>query len=100
MIYLVELQATPGQGPRVLELLRQLRAATAREPGAVAYLIHHATDDTDRVVLYERYADQTAADAHMASEPVQEALAAFGGLLASPPRLTLLAADEGFMHAA
>lgn len=100
MIYLVELQARPGQASLVIEQLRQLRESTAREPGAVAYLIHRAVDDADRVVLYERYADQASADAHMASEPVQKALEAFDGLLASPPRLTLLAAEDGFVHAA
>ena len=98
MIYLVELRARPGQGPAVLAQLERLRASTLREPGAVAYLIHHAVSDPDHIVLYERYASQAAADAHMGSAPVREALDAFATLLAEPPRLLPVAPVGGFAH--
>lgn len=98
MIYLVELHARPGQGPAVLAQLERLREHTRLEPGAVAYLIHHSAADPDHVVLYERYANQAAADAHMGSTYVREALDAFATLLAEPPRLLPIAPMGGFSH--
>ncbi len=96
MIYLVELHAHPGQGPAVLAQLERLHERTRLESGAVAYLIHHSAADPDHIVLYERYASQAAADAHMGSTYVREALDAFSTLLAGPPRLLPITPTGGF----
>jgi len=96
MIFLAELQARPDCIDAVLDHLRELAKSTANEDGSAIYLFHQAADDPARIVLYERYADQAAADAHMASPPVRTAIEAFGNLLASAPKLTPLVPIGGF----
>lgn len=50
------------------EALRELTAASRREPGCVSYIPHVLEDDPDTVLIYEQYVDQAAREAHAASE--------------------------------
>lgn len=47
--------------------LRELIAATRREPGCRTYEIHRSKDDPRTFFLYEQYDDEAALDAHRAS---------------------------------
>ena len=48
-------------------LLRELRAASLREPGCKGYEVARGEDGTT-FVLYETYTDQAALDSHLATE--------------------------------
>jgi quinol monooxygenase YgiN len=97
-IFYCELRAHSGQGPAVLQVLDQLILDTKNEPGAVLYAVHRDTIDPDRLIVYERYRDQGAGNAHMESAGVKRALEAFVPLLVEPPRLTALTWHGGFMR--
>jgi quinol monooxygenase YgiN len=58
----------PGHEEEATGLLARLAEATRAEPGCRMYLVHRSTEDTRRFFVYERYDDQTAFDAHRASE--------------------------------
>ncbi|MFZ0393511.1 MAG: putative quinol monooxygenase [Terracidiphilus sp.] len=47
--------------------LRRLVAASRQEPGCVNYIAHTVVGDPDTVLIYEQYADESAAEAHRQS---------------------------------
>jgi (4S)-4-hydroxy-5-phosphonooxypentane-2,3-dione isomerase len=67
----VRYQAQPGQGDQVAVLLGRHVAATRAEPGNRDFVALRLTEDPDSFVLYERYQDQAAFEAHMASPHYQ-----------------------------
>ena len=63
----VHYQAQPGRGDEVAALLARHAAATRAEPGNLDFVALRGTEDPDSFVLYERYADSDAFEAHTAS---------------------------------
>jgi quinol monooxygenase YgiN len=63
----VHYQAHPGRGDEVAALLARHTAATRAEPGNLDFVALRGTEDPDSFVLYERYADSDAFEAHTAS---------------------------------
>jgi (4S)-4-hydroxy-5-phosphonooxypentane-2,3-dione isomerase len=59
-----------GAADTTQELLLTMQERTRLEPGCEAYQVHR-TDD-DRFVLYERYVDAAAIEAHHATSHYQE----------------------------
>jgi quinol monooxygenase YgiN len=57
---------------QIQEALRALTAASRLEPGCVAYAPHTLEDDPDTVFIYEQYRNQTAREAHAASDHFQK----------------------------
>lgn len=82
------LNARPEKAEEVASLLRGLARHTSGEPGCDAYAVHRLRDDPNGFVVYERYRDQAACDAHFESAPLKEALTRFEHLLMGPPMLT------------
>ena len=64
---IVHYQAKPGMGDEVAALLARHTAATRAEPGNLDFVALRGTEDPDAFVLYERYADSDAFEAHTAS---------------------------------
>jgi quinol monooxygenase YgiN len=62
----------------VAESLRVLAIASRKEPGCVSYIPHHIEGDPDTVLIYEQYRDQSALDAHRATDHFKKH--AIGGL--------------------
>ncbi len=60
------LTAREGQEEALLERLAALVAPTGAEPGAVEYQVHRGAPGTRTVIVYERYADDAALEAHVA----------------------------------
>lgn len=56
-----------GCEARVEALLREMQAASRAEPGCLLYQVHR-TADPCHFLLYERYRDQAAVDAHHQTE--------------------------------
>jgi quinol monooxygenase YgiN len=98
--YVAHLVARPEAAHELERALEALVRTTSQEAGARVYVIHRLVDAPTRFIVYEAYADQAAGDAHMASAPVQAALARFGDLLAEPPVLQHVRAVDGFARAA
>ena len=63
----VRYQAQPGRGDEVAALLARHAAATQAEPGNLDFVALRSFEDPDAFVLYERYADSDAFEAHTAS---------------------------------
>jgi quinol monooxygenase YgiN len=61
-----------GEEAATEEHLRALAAASRKEPGCIAFLIHSVRDPQRTFFLYEQYADQAALDAHFATPHFQE----------------------------
>ena len=63
----VRYQAMKGKGDQVAALLARHAAATQAEPGNLDFVALRSFEDTDTFVLYERYADSDAFEAHTSS---------------------------------
>ena len=64
-------QAKPGEDETVLELLRQIRTASADEPGCVLFRVHRSREDPGLFFLYEEYLSEAAFQDHAASDHVR-----------------------------
>lgn len=87
MIFVADLHARADAVDAVHQLLADLAAATANEPGALAYSVRQHQDDPTRFQVSEHYRDRAAWEAHMAAPYVREALERFPQLLQMPPTL-------------
>ena len=56
-----------GREAEVVELLRQNAEASRQEPGCLEFTVFQAIDDPRAILLYERYADEAAFQAHRQS---------------------------------
>jgi len=63
----VHYQATAGKGDEVAALLARHTAATRAEPGNLDFVALRSSEDPDAFVLYERYSNADAFEAHQAS---------------------------------
>lgn len=70
----VTMQAVRSRDTELETLLHDLQRSTRLEPGCVAYEIHRSSEKTDSFMLYERFKDQAALDAHVQSDHFQEFL--------------------------
>jgi len=86
-LLLAELNAHPAAANELGSILCELASAAHREPGNLVYAVHRALETPGNFVVYELYKDRSACDAHLASTPVQQALAKFDVLLTVPPRI-------------
>ena len=87
MLLWVELQARPGAGDQLADLLAGLAQQAGSEPGILFYAVHRQQADQNALVLYELYQDRAAWETHMALPAVQAVLQQFDALLVQPPRL-------------
>jgi len=61
--------------PRILELLPELVAKTKKEAGNIVYAIYQSANDPGEFILHERYANETALEAHKQSAHYQQIVA-------------------------
>lgn len=87
-LLIVRLQARPDAVDALSRQLSTLVALAREEPGTLAYSFYRAHDEPGGFLLHEVYRDKAAWETHMASEPVQRALATFDTLLVTPPAVT------------
>lgn len=86
-LLLAELNANPTATDEVGAILCELSDAAQREAGNLVYAVHRELDTQGKFVVYELYKNREACDTHLASAPVQQALAKFENLLTMPPRI-------------
>jgi quinol monooxygenase YgiN/catechol 2,3-dioxygenase-like lactoylglutathione lyase family enzyme len=87
---LVTLSVTAEGREQFLELAHSVLNATAAEAGAETYTLSESSDDPLTFVIYERYANPAAAEAHHHQPELGELLASLKPLLAAPPRIVEL----------
>lgn len=61
---IAQYRAQPGEGDRVAGVLAKHVAATREEPGCVEFVAYRSPEDPDHFLLYERYVDEGAFEAH------------------------------------
>jgi quinol monooxygenase YgiN len=63
-VVIAQYRARVGEADRVEEALRNMVSPTRAEPGNLDYQVFRDPDDPSLFVLFERYADSGAFDAH------------------------------------
>jgi quinol monooxygenase YgiN len=63
-VVIAQYRARAGEAERVEEALRNMVAPTRAEPGNRDYQLFRDPKDPSRFVLFERYADEAAFEAH------------------------------------
>lgn len=66
--FVIDIPLQPGTRDRILERAPAAQAASRAEPGCVAYDFFICTDDPDRLVFIETWADEQAHARHMDEE--------------------------------
>lgn len=95
---IAKLTARPGKAAALEAILRKLVAATAAEPGAVVYDLHHAPGQENVFFVTERYASVAARESHLGSEHLRGALAQAADCLAGSPDIQLLETLASIRH--
>ena len=94
---LVRMRVVDGRRDELVKTLEPVRAAAESDPGTETWTIHVDREHPDQVFVYERYRDQTAADAHDELPVLKEALGRTAALLTAPPEVVhaeILAASK------
>jgi quinol monooxygenase YgiN len=68
----VHMEAAAGREEDLELALSALVAPTRAEPGCLAYRLHCDPESPGKFMFYEKFADQAALDAHIASPHFQE----------------------------
>ncbi|MDX3612313.1 putative quinol monooxygenase [Streptomyces europaeiscabiei] len=63
---------TDGHTDRLLELLRQVREETLKEPGCISYEPHRSADDESVFFIVERYQEAADFDHHFSTPHVRD----------------------------
>ncbi|WP_291991775.1 putative quinol monooxygenase [Candidatus Accumulibacter sp. ACC003] len=82
---MARLTARAGSEAALRLVLQELCGPSRGEAGCLSYELFHNQDDAREFVTLERWADQAAADAHLATPHVARAIAQAGELLAQQP---------------
>jgi quinol monooxygenase YgiN len=61
-------RARPGAEETIREVLADMRAASLAEPGCRSYETHESAEEAGTFLIYERYDDAAALQAHRESE--------------------------------
>ena len=79
--------ANPGREAEFESALLEMLPAAAEEAGTLEYVIHRSRDNAGVFFLYEKYADQAALDAHMASTALKTLLERIPQLCTKDPTI-------------
>jgi quinol monooxygenase YgiN len=66
-VVIAQYKVRPGEEDRVEAALRNMQAPSRAEPGNLDYRVLHDPQQRGMFVLYERYADEAAFQAHLAT---------------------------------
>jgi quinol monooxygenase YgiN len=62
--FTVRMRFNPDDHAEIERILRELTAASRKEPGCVSYVPHFIDGDANTVLIYEQYKDEAAVEAH------------------------------------
>ncbi|SFG78742.1 Quinol monooxygenase YgiN [Duganella sp. CF458] len=98
MYLLAMLDVHPQFRRELLAGLDQLVAHSRTEPGTLQYEVLADLENENRIIVFERYTDAAAMQAHLESAPLQALAAKFATYLASPPALVRMTRHDGFLR--
>lgn len=93
-IIIARISSTPDAAPQLREILQALVAPSRNEPACLSYELFQDAEQPADFITVERWADDSAAQAHLATPHVAAAIAQASSLLGQPPlihRFTQLA---------
>jgi quinol monooxygenase YgiN len=85
----------PAKAKEAADAAREVMAATRQEAGCVSYSFSPDFDDPSTVYITERWADEDAVNAHMATPHLSALMAKMGELGVSAVDLMRYEADDG-----
>lgn len=88
-VMVVRFRAKPDQADALIQAMAEPLAATAKEPGNLAYDLSRDIKKPGQFVLYEHWRDVDALDAHLKQPYLDKLLGVFGDLLAEPPEVSV-----------
>jgi len=98
MYLLATLDAHPQFRADLLAALDHMVAYSRTEPGTLQYEVLTDLENENRIIVFERYADAAAMQAHLESAPLQALAAKFATWLNAPPSLVHMARQNGFLR--
>jgi quinol monooxygenase YgiN len=75
---LVTIKAKPGKGKDLEAVFAPCIAATKKEPGCLAYELNRDPDDATAYVMYEKFRNVAALEAHLKLEHTEKLFQAIG----------------------
>lgn len=93
-IIIARISSTTGAAPQLRAILEALVGPSRNEPGCLSYELFQDDEQPPDFITVERWVDDQAAAAHLATPHVAAAIAQAGALLGQPPlihRFTQLA---------
>lgn len=81
---IAEILARPEHAEEVRAALAPFAARTQREPGCLRYALYEDAEAPGRFFTFERWADEAALDAHLASPALKAAIPKLAPLMAAP----------------
>ena len=78
-----------GSAPAMQNIFRELANASRHEPGCLSYEVFQAAERLELFQTIERWRDEQAANAHMATPHVQAAISSAQTLFAAAPEITM-----------
>jgi len=100
MYLLATLDAHPEFRHELLAALDQLVAFSRTEPGTLQYEVLADLENENRIIVFERYTDAAAMQAHLESAPLQALVAKSPTWLSAAPSLVRMTRRSGFAKAA
>lgn len=85
-VTLVQVRVLPGRVTDFIAATRDNHLASVREPGNVRFDVLQALDDPTEFVIYEAYADRSAAGAHKETAHYRAWREAVAPMMAEPRR--------------
>ena len=85
MIITARLKAKVGNEHKMEQLLTDMVAKVATEPGALAYTVHRSAADPTVFLIYEKYTDGKAFEFHAKSPHFAELSGSLGEILDGAP---------------
>jgi len=81
------LKAQQGKGDVIAQAFKKHAPMFQKDPGTITYAVHRKADDPDTFLIYERYENKAAFDAHVASTRFKELGSLTNPVLAGKPEI-------------
>ena len=81
------LKAQQGKGDVLEQAFKKHAPMFQKDPGTITYSVHRKADDPDTFLIYERYENKAAFDAHVASARFKELGGVTNPVLAGKPEI-------------
>ena len=85
----------PSARDAAIAAARRMRDASVQEPGCREYGFWFAFDDENELLVFERWTDQEALDAHFATPHLAEFAAAIPEFVEGTPEITRFVVESG-----